>query len=133
MLDIRETWKAQIELCKKIADDIIKNNGSAEACSHAAKYAGIDAPFPFKGRMEDSCGNYIRVNYGEAYAYVELDKDSHPTGIVHWNNDEMGIPYPENSGYESSLHSLNIMSSKDAFLACPDPDYYDVACDYQKL
>ena len=79
MVNMKIIWEAQIELCQAIAKDIIKHNASKEVLEHAKKFAEI---------AKVDCENFIRINYGEAYAYVEII-DSKITGNIYWNNDEM--------------------------------------------
>lgn len=114
MVDMRIIWKAQIDLCKRIADDIIKNNASEEICRYADKYAVIESPFETSGGC---CGeDNIRINFGEAYCHVDIDENNAPTGEVWWSNEEMGIS--DARTYEESIKALERLSLEEAYKNC---------------
>lgn len=115
MVNMKIIWETQIELCQAIAKDIIKHNASKEVLEHAKKFAEI---------AKVDCENFIRINYGEAYAYVEII-DSKITGNIYWNNDEMGIAEKYSSSYIGSIKALNKMTIKEAYQNCQYPEEYD--------
>lgn len=121
MVDMRIIWKAQLDLCKAIAEDVLKHNANEGVCKYADEFATIESPYCTKGGY---CGNsFIRINFGEAYCYVDVDEDNIPTGNVWWNNDEMGVKH--DFSYEGTVDDLNNMSLEDAYENCGYPDCYD--------
>lgn len=123
MVDMRFIWKAQLDLCKAIADDIIKHKASKEICKYADGFARIESPY---GTRDGNNGNdFIRINFGEAYCYVDLDKNNKPNGVVWWCNDEMGINDKNNGKYKSSVAAIWLMSLEEAYNNCEYPDCYD--------
>lgn len=114
MVDMRIIWKAQLELCKSVAEDIVKHNASPEVIEHAKGYTHI----------ENEYGEFWRINYGEAYAYVDIDEDGKPTGDIWWNNDEMGVEHDGN--YEGTLTDLDNMTIDEAYCKCSCIDCYEV-------
>lgn len=113
MVDMRIIWKAQIELCKKIAEDIVKHKANPGIIKHAKGFA----------HLENEYGEFWRVNFGEAYAYVDVDKKGKPNGNIWWNNDEMGII--DSNSYESSIKALKYMTLEEAYNNCSCTDCYD--------
>lgn len=99
MIDIKTIWKNQIELCNNISKDIIKHKASNEIINYTKQYATIEV-------QEE----WIRVNFGEAYCYIDLDKKRVPIGSIWWNNDEMNIPHYYT--YDGSLKDLSEMSNE---------------------
>ena len=99
MIDIKTIWKNQIELCNDIANDIIKHNASNDIINYTKQYAIIEV-------QEE----WIRVNFGEAYCYIDLDRKRKPIGSTWWNNDEMNIPHSYT--YNGSLNDLVEMSNE---------------------
>jgi hypothetical protein len=123
MVDMRIIWMAQLDLCKAIADDIVKHNASKEICQYADGFAMIESPYGTRGGYYGN--DFIRINFGEAYCYVDLDRNNKPDGVVWWNNDEMGIDDQNDDEYSSSIGSLQMMSIEEAYENCEYPDCYD--------
>ena len=123
MVDMRSIWKEQIELCKNIAEDIIKNNASKKVLKHACGFAQIEGGIRFKGNKEYFKCEWIRINFGEAYVYVMLDKKKKPTGEMQWLNDEMGIDNCYT--YEGSIKELDNMTIEEAYNNCAYIDCYE--------
>lgn len=120
MVDMRKIWKAQLNLCEKIAEDIIKNNASEEVCKYADKFAVIESPYETGGGC---CGeDNIRINFGEAYCHINIDENGKPTGEIWWSNEEMGIDAAIT--YEDSVNALNKMSIEEAYEKCEYIDSY---------
>lgn len=103
MVDLRPIYKEQIRLVKEIAEDIAKNNASPEVINHAKNYAHI----------ENEYGEFWRVNWGEAYAYVDVNEKGKPTGNIWWNNDEMGVEHDET--YEGTMDDLDNMTPEELY------------------
>ena len=109
--DMRKVWASQTRYVFNIVRDIIRNNASTDVLDYASYYAEIEAPFPINERCDVNHGaNYIRVNYGEAYAYIPLNSNNKPKGLqyVYWCNDEMGIEH-----YTTFYGTLNDLKSMD--------------------
>lgn len=123
MVDMRIIWKAQLDFCKAIADDIVEHNASKKICKYADKFAMIESPYNTSGGYYGN--DFIRINYGEAYCYLVVDDDNNLTGDVWWNNDEMHIDNENNSEYDSSISTLETMSIEDAYEYCPYIDCYE--------
>lgn len=127
---MRIIWRKQLDFVNSIIEDIIANNASKEVLEHVAGYAHIEAPIPFEGWSESSS---IRVNFGEAYAYIEHN-NGELTGNISWNNDEMGISNPACTAYESSIdyleHMTEIPTLDDVY---DDIDANDYAPAYKKF
>ena len=121
MVDMRIIWKAQLDLCKAIADDIIKHNASKEVCEYADGFAQIESPYDTRGGWYGN--DFIRVNFGEAYCYIDIDEDNKPIGTINWNNDEMGV---ENDyTYDGTVNDLNNMTIEQAYENCMYIDCYE--------
>lgn len=119
MIDMREIYKEQLRFVKEIAEDIVKHNASPEVIEHAKEYA----------HLENEYGEFWRVNWGEAYAYVDIDEDGKPTGEIWWNNDEMGVVHDDT--YEGTLADLEKMSIEEAYEKTPYPDSYEELESYE--
>lgn len=105
MVDLRPIYIKQLNYVMEIAKDIIKHTASSEIIEHAMKYADIEF-----NQDEES---WWRVNYGEAYAYIEVDKNGMPLGTIEWNNDEMGVECP--GTYETTLNDLKNMTKEELY------------------
>lgn len=103
MVDLRPIYKEQLRLVKEIAEDIVKNNASPEVINHAKNYAHI----------ENEYGEFWRINWGEAYAYVDINKKGKPTGNIWWNNDEMGIKH--DGTYKGAMDDLDNMTPEELY------------------
>lgn len=112
MVNMRIIWKAQLDLCKAIAEDIIKYNASKEICKYADGFAMIESPY---GTRDGYCGNdYIRINFGEAYCYIDIDKNDKPIGNIKdiwWNNEDMGVK--NYCTYDGTINDLEQMTTEE--------------------
>ena len=113
MVDMRIIYKEQLRLVKEIAEDIVRHNASIEVIKHAKEYA----------HLENEYGEFWRVNWGEAYAYVDIDENGKPTGNIWWNNDEMGVEH--DTTYEGTMEDLNNMTLEEAYNKSQYSDCYD--------
>lgn len=117
MLNIRKIWIARVNFVNEIARDIVKHKASEEVCKYADRFAEVSCHW---GTSGDYCGYlFVRVNCGEAYAYVNLDQKLRPTGKVWFNVEEMGCSY---SKYVEVINWLNSITTSKAIDNCP---YYD--------
>lgn len=121
MVDMRIIWKAQLDLCKAIADDIVKHNASKRVCQYADGFAMIESPYGTRGGYDGN--DFVRINFGEAYAYVYVGDVHLPTGEVSWNNDEMGVKH--DTIYDGTIDDLEAMSLEEAYENCEYPDCYE--------
>lgn len=113
MVDMRIIYKEQLRFVKEIAEDIVRHNASIEVIKHAKEYA----------HLENEYGEFWRVNWGEAYAYVDIDENGKPTGDISWNNDEMGVEH--DTTYEGTMEDLNNMTLEEAYNKSQYSDCYD--------
>lgn len=113
MVDMREIYKEQLRLVTEIANDIVKNNASKAVINHAKEYA----------HLENGYGEFWRVNWGEAYAYVDIDDNGEPTGNIWYSNEEMGVEH--NGTYDGTLEDLEKMSIEEAYANSQYSDCYD--------
>lgn len=120
--DMRKIWKAQLNLCNEIAKDIIKHGASKEICKYADGFATIESPYGTSGC--DYGNDFIRINFGEAYAYISINEDnSLMNNKIDWCNDEMGV---ENySTYQGTLNDLEHMTIEEAYDNCMYPECYE--------
>lgn len=113
MVDMRKIYKAQMDFVKAIAEDIVKHNASKKVINYAEEYA----------HLENEYGEFWRVNWGEAYAYVDIDENGKPTGNIWWSNEEMGVEH--NGTYEETLSDLESMTIEEAYNNSQYSDCYD--------
>lgn len=113
MVDMRIIYKEQLRFVNDIVEDIVKYKASPEVIEHAKGYA----------HLENEYGEFWRVNFGEAYAYVDINEDGRPTGSIWWNNDEMGVEHSRT--YESTLNDLESMTIEEAYNKSNYSDCYD--------
>ena len=59
----------QLNYCKAIAEDIIKNNASMEILQHAKKFAEIESPM--NGETEAA---WVRICWGDIYIFLRFDE-----------------------------------------------------------
>lgn len=113
MVDMRSIYKEQLRFVNEVAEDIIKHKASPEIIEHAKGYA----------HLENEYGEFWRINWGEAYAYVDINKDGYPTGEIWWNNDEMGVEH--DGTYEGTLADLENMTIEEAYNKSSYSDCYN--------
>lgn len=106
MVNMKNIYIAQTNFVNEIAKDILKHGATKEICEYADKFATyIDSPY---GTSGDETYEFIRVQFGEAYAYVDTeyvdDETVKPTGRIWFNNDEMGC---DGTTYEEIIDELN--------------------------
>lgn len=107
MVNMKKIYIAQTNFANEIAKDILKHGATKEICEYADKFATIDSPY---GTSGDETYEFIRVQFGEAYAYVDTEyvndetDEIKPTGKIWFNNDEMGC---NGTTYEEIIEELN--------------------------
>lgn len=107
MVNMKEIYVAQTNFVYEIAKDILKHDASADVCKHADEFATIDSPY---GTSGSDSGEFIRVQFGEAYAYVNIEpvneeaSEFRPVGNIWFNNDEMGC---NGTTYDEIIKELN--------------------------
>lgn len=111
-MTLKDIYKAQLEYVKAIAEDIKRNNCSEEVIKYASKYV----------QVENDYGLFWRVNFGEAYAYVDIDEKGNLIGnAVGYVMDEIGC---ESATYNNLMRELDNMSeehlTKTEFAWCYD-------------
>lgn len=129
--DMRKVWINQINLLCAVADDIIKIGPTPELCRYLTReYPFILTEWPCNGdgSIRESVSDRVRLNYGEAYAYIHLDEGLRPTGEITWNTEEMGVSDEASSDAEMTKAELKAMSEKQAraIAECIDEDCYDM-------
>lgn len=129
--DMRKVWINQINLLRAVADDIIKIGPTPELCRYLTReYPFILTEWPCNGdgSIRESVSDRVRLNYGEAYAYIHLDEGLRPTGEITWNTEEMGVSDEASSDAEITKAELKAMSEKQAraIAECIDEDCYDM-------
>ena len=124
---MRAIYKEQLRMIKEIAEDIVKHNASSEVIEHAKGYA----------HLENEYGEFWRVSWGEAYAYIDIDDNGKPVGDIWWSNEEMGVEH--NGTYEETLRDLEDMTIEEAYNNSQYSDCYDeyeneeYVLDYEKF
>lgn len=128
--DLRKIWISQLDFCKAVAEDIIKNNASVKCLTHiklAYPDLYISAPFDFKYRNDESVDT-ICVNLGEAYVHIQLDEANKPTGEIYWCNDEMHVFSDAATSYEKTINEIMSRSAGKTwdmiYETDFDPNYY---------
>lgn len=129
--DMRKVWINQINLLCAVADDIIKIGPTPELCRYLTReYPFILTEWPCNrdGSIRASVSDRVRLNYGEAYAYIHLDEKLRPTGEVTWDTEEMGVSDEASSDAEMTKAELKAMSEKQAhaMAECIDENYYSM-------
>ena len=128
--DMRRVWINQINLLCAVADDIIKNGPTPELCrylTHEYPFILTEWPCNGDGSIRESVSDRVRLNYGEAYAYIHLDEGLRPTGEITWNTEEMGVSDEASSDAEMTKAELKAMSEMQvhAIAECIE-DCYDM-------
>ena len=98
-MNLREIYLKQIKEVKLAVEEIVRYGATKDVLNHVAKYMSVEGCIPFdKTNDYDPTCRWIRVNFGEAYAYipVEQDEDNYlevDTNLNHvwWDNSEMGF------------------------------------------
>ena len=129
--DMRKVWINQINLLRAVADDIIKIGPTPELCRYLTReYPFILTEWPCNGdgSIRASVSDRVRLNYGEAYAYIHLDEGLRPTGEITWNTEEMGVSDEASSNAEMTKAELKAMSEKQAraIAECIEEGCYDM-------
>ena len=125
MVNMKKIYIAQTNFVNEIAKDILKHGATKEICEYADKFATIDSPYETSGNDTDG---FIRVQFGEAYAYVDTEyvddetDEIKPTGEIWFNNDEMGC---DGTTYEDILDELNKAHSYELYEVGFDTWCYD--------
>lgn len=109
MVDMKKIYIAQTNFANEIAKDIFKHGATKEICEYADKFATIDSPYGTSGG--EASDNFIRIQFGEAYAYIDYEYVNDETDEIKpiersiwFNNDEMGC---ESTTYEKIIDELN--------------------------
>lgn len=129
--DMRKVWINQINLLCAVADDIIKFGPAPELCRYLTReYPFILTEWPCNGdgSIRESVSDRVRLNYGEAYAYIHLAEGLRPTGEITWNTEEMGVSDEASSDAEMTKAELKAMSEKQAraIAECIEEGCYDM-------
>lgn len=129
--DMRKVWINQINLLSAVANDIIKNKPTPELyryLTHEYPFISTEWPCNRDGSIRASVSDRVRLNYGEAYAYIHLDERLRPTGEVTWDTEEMGVSDEVSSDAEMTKAELKAMSEMQvhAIAECIDEDCYDM-------
>lgn len=112
MVNMKKIYIAQTNFVTEIAKDILKFGATEEICKYADKFASIESPYGTSGG--EAMGNFIRIQFGEAYAYISFEYINDETdefklvGDIWYNNDEMGC---NSTTYEEIIKELKKMSN----------------------
>lgn len=99
--DIRKVFIGQVNFVNEIAKDIKKNGCTEEVIKNAKQYA----------HLENEYGEFWRVNWGGAYAYVDINTKGKPTkSKIWWNNDEIGC---DGLDYKGTIKRLEEMTEEE--------------------
>lgn len=114
--DMRKVWINQINLLCAVADDIIKNKPTPELyryLTHEYPFISTEWPCNRDGSIRASVSDRVRLNYGEAYAYIHLDEKLRPTGEVTWDTEVTdNNAFCEECGFEWSQQIKPIIISR---------------------
>ena len=96
--------------------------------THEYPFISTEWPCNEDGSIRASVSDRVRLNYGEAYAYIHLDERLRPTGEVTWDTEEMGVSDEASSDAEMTKAELKAMSKKQAhaMAECIDENYYSM-------
>lgn len=113
---IREYFIKQIELVNAAIKDVEKYNATEEILNYVSKYGHCNLD-------GSQSGLFIRVEYGGAYAYLDVDENDKLIGNpIWWNNEDLGC---DGLGYEESIKRLNEMTDEE-IMSIPDVVYIDM-------
>ncbi len=116
MVKLQIIWKKQLDFVTAIANDLIKNECSEEAIKYAKQYAHV---------VEEDLPDFIRVNWGEAYAYINFNEKTAKYDSITYLNDEMaGI---EGTTYDGTIKQLDALSDE----AIMNSEFYDCYLEYE--
>lgn len=101
MIDFVSIYKEQCDYVRKIAEDIKKHKCNLKIIQHASNYANI----------ENEYDEYWRINFGEAYAYIELTTGGSPRHKKIWYCMDESIGCKGNT-YSAILNDLNNISNE---------------------
>lgn len=80
-MTLKKIYEEQLNYVKAIVEDIKRNGCSKDVIKYASNYA----------QVENADTLFWRVNYGEVYAYIDVDGDNKPTHRdIYFNMDEAG-------------------------------------------
>lgn len=125
MVNMKKIYIAQTNFVNEIAKDVLKHGATKEICEYADKFATIDSPY---GTSGDETYEFIRVQFGEAYAYIDTEyvddetDEIKPTGNIWFNNDEMGC---DGTTYEEIIDELNKAQNYELYEVGFDTWCYD--------
>lgn len=110
---IRECFILQVELVNAAMADIVKYNASDEILDYVC-YVG-------HCNLDGSEEDFIRVEFGGAYAFLDIVNGT-PTGDpVWWNNEDLGC---SGCNYEGTIAKLNSMPPEE-ILDCEEAHYIE--------
>lgn len=116
LVDLRVIYKKQLDFVTKIANDIIKYDASPKVIEYVSQYAHV----------ENEYNEFWRVNWGEAYVYIDIDEDGKPLGTIDYSCEEMGIGEGlEVRSYEGVVNALEKMSLEEIYNKSEYTDCYN--------
>lgn len=111
---IREYFIMQVELVNEVMKDIVKHNASEKILDYAVKEGHCN--------LDGSEDEFIRVEFGGAYAYLDIENGK-PTGKTFWwNNEDLGCG---GCDYKRTIAKLNTMTDEE-ILDIPEMAYIDM-------
>lgn len=126
----KEAIIEQLNYCKEIAEDIIKNNASMEILQHAKKFAEIESPMT--GETE---ATWVRICWGDIYIFLRFDEAA-------WDSDgkinftEIVYQLDPIGGYGAELIDVNTVEefmeklsaiTEEALVAAHYGEYFPVS------
>lgn len=110
--EMREVFIKQVEFVGEIAEDILKHNCSEEVIEHVKGYAHV----------ENEYGEFWRVNWGGAYAYVDIDEDGRALGSIWWNNED--IVGDSGLNYSDTIAKIKAMTDEE-IIKVSEAEYFE--------
>lgn len=110
---IREYFIMQVEFVNEIIKDIVQHNASEEILDYVVKEGYCN--------LNGSEDEFIRVEFGGAYAYLDIE-DGKPIGSVWWNNEDLACV---GCDYKRTITRLNTMTDEE-ILDIPEMAYIDM-------
>ena len=111
---IREYFIMQVELVNAVTKDVVKHNASEEILNYVTKGGHC--------RLDGSEDHFIRVEFGSAYAYLNVEDGKPISNRFWWNNEDLGCG---NCDYERTIAKLNAMTDKE-IIVVSDMEYVDL-------
>lgn len=108
--DMRKVFIGQVEFVNKIANDMRKHDCCNGVVNYAKKWAHV----------ENECGEFWRITWGGAYAYVDIDGNGKPTGNIWWSNEDLGC----SGGYTETVKRLSEMTDEE-ILGLDEVQYFE--------